>query len=231
MFRRTWKSQLSPAGKQRGSVLFLLYLLVFPRLNGWIQSLFMRGSAGEELVAEANVIYYIFLFMLCLFAFWSFLKKDMEGLVDWLPENFYGVVATLAGSLVPTLILRKLPFPVRDPIPLQYAQEYALAPGATLVLILVLIPLVEETMFRGFLYGQLREYSRPGAAVIVTVAYAIFQVWRYAWDLGDPRYLILTLLYLPMSAGLTLCYENGGSVWACAVMHSAFNGLTLLVGP
>lgn len=229
MFRRNWKSELSPGARQRGMALFLLYVFVFPRLNAWIQRLATGEGEQEVLVAEANVIYYAILFILALFTFWGQLKRDLAGLVDWLPENLCGIMAGLVGAGGLRLLLQRLPFPVADPIPLQYAQEYLLAPVPTLTLILLLIPLVEETMYRGFLYGQLREYSKPAAMLLVTVAYAFSMVWRYAWDFGDPRYLILTVLYLPMSAALTLCYESGGSIWACTVLHGGLNALMLFL--
>ena len=82
MFRRSWRSQMTASEGQRGAVFFLLYLLVFPRLNAWVQRVLMGD--GEALVAEANVIYYVFLFALTLFIFWEFLKTDFFRLLDWL---------------------------------------------------------------------------------------------------------------------------------------------------
>ena len=90
MFRRSWRSQMTASEGQRGAVFFLLYLLVFPRLNAWVQRVLMGD--GEALVAEANVIYYLFLFIITLFVFWGFLRKDLEQLLEWLPENLLGVV-------------------------------------------------------------------------------------------------------------------------------------------
>lgn len=226
MFRRSWKIQMTASERQRGLVFLVLYLLVFPRLNAWAQRLF--AGDGELLTAEANVIYYSVLFALVLLAFWSFLKKDLSGLLDWLPENLTGVAVGLvvAGGLY--YAGRFLPFPVSDPISLQYAQEFRVSPAPTLALILVLIPLVEETVYRGFIYGHLREYSRPLAMSVCTVLYALACVWRYALDFSDPRYLLLTILYLPMSAGLTLCYDSGGSVWGTALLHAGLNGAILI---
>ena len=227
MRRRSWKTEMTVSEQRRGMVFFLLYLLVFPRMNAFLQRLWMGD--GEVLVAEANVIYYAFLFALALFVFWSFLKKDFLGLMDWLPENLaaVGVAVLLAGGLQAVLSL--LPFPVADPISLQYAQEYRLAPAPTLVLILLLIPVVEETLFRGLIYGSLRGYSRPLGAVVGVVFYALAVVWRYALEWKDPRYLLLTILYLPMSAALTWCYDRGGSVWSCVVLHALLNGLILIM--
>ena len=147
MFRRSWRSQMTASEGQRGAVFFLLYLLVFPRLNAWVQRMLMGD--GEALVAEANVIYYLFLFIITLFVFWGFLRKDLEQLLDWLPENLFGVVLGLALAGGVALLLRQIPFLPVNPISRQYAEEFAAAPTATLVLILVLIPVVAETLYRG----------------------------------------------------------------------------------
>lgn len=227
MRRRSWKTEMTASERRRGMVFFLLYLLVFPRMNALLQRLWMGD--GEVLVAEANVIYYAFLFTMTLFVFWSFLKKDFLGLMDWLPENLLAVGAALllAGGLQAVLSL--LPFPVSDPISLQYAQEYRLAPVPTLALILLLIPVVEETVFRGLFYGTIRGYSRGLAAVLGVAFYALAVVWRYALELRDPRYLLLVIPYLPMSAALTWCYDRAGSVWSCVVLHGLLNGLILIM--
>ena len=149
------------------------------------------------------------------------------GLLDWLPENLFAAAVglLLAGGLYAVLSL--LPFPVRDPLSLQYAQEFRAAPLPILALILLLIPVVEETVYRGLICGSLRAYSRPLALGVSTVVYAFAQVWRYALDFSDPRYLLLVVLYLPMSAALTWCYDRGGSVWACMVLHGGLNGMIL----
>jgi membrane protease YdiL (CAAX protease family) len=225
MFRRSWKTKMTASERGRGLVFFALYLLVFPYLNAWAQRVI--SGDGEPLVAEANVLYYALLFTLSLLLFWSFLKKDFEELVSWLPENLFGVVTglLLAGGL--RLLAVSLPFPVPDPIAAQYAAEYGAAPVPTLVLVLLLIPLVEEVLFRGLMFGNLRGYSRVLAYLVCVPLYALAQVWRYALDFSDPRYLLLAVLYLPMSAALTWCYDNGGSVWSGVALHGGLNAIIL----
>lgn len=227
MLHRTWKTEMTASERRRGLVFFLLYLLVFPRVNAWVQRLWMGD--GEVLLAEANVVYYAFLFTLCLFIFWGFLWKDFTGLLDWLPENLVSVAIglLLAGGLHAVLTL--LPFPVADPISLQYAQEFRAAPVPILILVLLLIPVVEETLFRGLLFGNMRSYSRPLGWGISVAFYAVSLVWRYALDLSDARYLLIAVLYLPMSIALTWCYDRGGSVWGCVVLHSGLNGMILVM--
>ncbi|MDD5937593.1 MAG: type II CAAX endopeptidase family protein [Clostridiales bacterium] len=225
MFCRNWKSKLTSSERRRGWVFFFLYVLIFPRLSGWAQKILMEDADG--LVPEANVVYYAILFIGVLLLFWSFLKHDFLDLLDWLPENLFGIIIGLVGVGVLYPLLKLLPFPVSDPVPGQYAGQFAVAPLPTVMLVLVLIPVVEEVLFRGLLFGSLRRYSRPAAYLISIVVYAFSCVWRYALDYGDPRYLLLTVLYLPVSAALTWCYDNGGSVWGTAVLHAAINGAAL----
>lgn len=227
MFRRSWRSPMTDAESRRGMVFFLLYFFLFPYLNAFVQRLIF-GDA-ETLIAEANVVYYGILFALCLVLFWNFLKEDFQGLMDWLPENTAGILLGLVGAGVLNALLRLLPFPVADPIPQQYAAEFGAAPIPTLVLLLLLIPLVEETLFRGLLFGQFRGYSRSLAYVLTSVFYALAAVWRYALERGDARYLLLSAAYLPLSIACTWCYDNGGSVWATAFLHAGLNGVILFL--
>ena len=218
---------MTDAETRRGLVFFLLYFFLFPYGNAWIQQLIF-GDA-ETPIAEANVIYYGVLFAACLILFWRFLKEDFQSLVDWLPENTAGILLGLAGAGVMNALLRLLTFPVSDPIPAPYAADCGAAPLPTLALLLLLIPLVEETLFRGLLFGQFRGYSRPLAYVITSVFYALAAVWRYALERGDARYLLLSVVYLPLSIACTWCYDNGGSVWATAFLHAGLNGIILFL--
>lgn len=225
MFHRAWRSKMTDSERQRGWVFFLLYLLVFPYLNSWAQKVLM--GEGEPLVAEATVVYYAFLFAISLLVFWGFLKSDFDDLLDWLPENLFGALTGLAGVMVFRLLGEFFPFPVADPMPGQYAAEFSMAPAATAVLVLVLIPVIEETLFRGLVFGSLRQYSPLMAWLVAVPLYAVSCVWRYAAESGDPRLLLLAVAYLPLSAALTWCYDNGGSIWSSVVLHAVCNGVTL----
>ena len=145
--------------RQRGLVFLGLYLFVFPYLSEWIQRRF--AEEDELLLTQSNVIYYGVMFLLVLFCFWSFLKKDFAGLLDWLPENLTAVVlGTLLGGGL-QLALSLLPFPLADPISAQYAEQFRISPGPTLVLILLLIPLVEETVYRGYITATCGSMAAP----------------------------------------------------------------------
>ena len=225
MVRHKWRPQMTDSERRRGWVFFALYLLVFPYLNAWAQRLLM--GEGEAPVAEANVVYYALLFALALLVFWTFLRHGFSLLGDWLPENAFAFVTGLAGAGLLHFLVTLIPYPVQNPSEMQYLQEFAISPVATAVLLVVLIPLIEETLFRGLVFGSLRQYSRPLAYVVSVLVYALACVWRYALEIGDPAYLLLFIQYLPMSLALAWCYDNGGSIWSAVALHMTINGFML----
>ena len=210
--RRPWRPQMTKAEMGRGWVFFALYVLVFPWVMGWVQ----RAFQGALPVAEANVVYYLLSAVLVFLVFWTFLKHGFHLLLDWLPENLFAFVTGLIAAGVLHFLMMRIPLPVENPNSLSYPEQFALAPAATVVILVVLMPMVEETLFRGLLFGSSRRYSRALGYVLSTLVYAVYCVWQFVFTYGqvDFRYLLLFVQYLPMSLALTWCYDNGGSIWS-----------------
>lgn len=224
--RRPWRPQLTQAEMGRGWVFFALYVLLFPWVMGWVQ----RSFHGELPVAEANVVYYLLSATLVFLVFWTFLKHGFHLLLDWLPENLFAFGTGLAGWAVLSFLAGLIPLPVKNPNLLSYPEQYALAPLATVVILVVLMPVVEEPLFRGLLFGTSRRYSRILGYVLSTLVYALYCVWQFVYTYGtiDFRYLLLIVEYLPMSLALTWCYNNGGSIWSTIALHVVINAVTLV---
>lgn len=224
--RRPWRPQLTQAEMGRGWVFFALYVLLFPWVMGWVQ----RSFHGELPVAEANVVYYLLSATLVFLVFWTFLKHGFHLLLDWLPENLFAFGTGLAGWAVLSFLVGLIPLPVKNPNLLSYPEQYALAPLATVVILVVLMPVVEEPLFRGLLFGTSRRYSRILGYVLSTLVYALYCVWQFVYTYGtiDFRYLLLIVEYLPMSLALTWCYNNGGSIWSPIALHVVINAVTLV---
>lgn len=225
-----WRPRMTDAERRRGWVFFALYVLVFPRFTGWVQRL-VSGDA-EPLVPEANLVYYGILFLLTLAVFWTFLRHGFSLLLDWLPENLFAIVTGAAGALVLRPLVGLIPLPVENPIYTDWPAEYAANAVATAVVVVVLIPVVEEVLFRGLVFGALRKRSRLLAYVVTVLGYALACAWQFIFrpETGvDLRYLLLTVEYLPMSLALAWCYDNGGSIWGAAVLHMALNAAQLIL--
>ena len=224
--RRPWRPQITRAEFYRGWVFFALYVFLFPWLMGWVQ----RSYQGEFPVAEANVVYYLIIASLTFLVFWSFLRTGFRLLLDWLPENLFAFVTGLVGAEVLSFLVDLIPLPVQNPNLISYPEQYYFAPTATVFILVVLMPLVEEPLFRGLLFGSVRNYSRPLGYVLSVILYSFYCAVQFVYAFGtlDLRYLLLMIQYAPMALALAWCYDRGGSIWSAVALHMAINGFTLL---
>ena len=224
--RRPWRPRLTRAEQYRGWVFFALYLFLFPWLMGWVQ----RSYPGEFPVAEANAAYYLIIAALTFLVLWSFLRQGFHLLLDWLPENLFAFITGLAGGWAATRLVLLIPLPVENPNLMSYPEQYAFAPAATVLILVVLMPIVEEALFRGLLFNTARRYSPVLAWVLSAAGYALYCAAQFVYAYGalDLRYLLLAAEYLPMSLALTWCYHRGQSIWSAVALHMALNGFTLL---
>jgi len=224
---RIWRPQLTRGELYRGWVFFALYFLVFPFLMAGVQWVFDEKWQLYLSDASASFLYYSFSAVLVLLVFWTFLKHGFYLLLDWLPENLFAFVSGLVAWLVLQFLANRLPMPVENPIYTDYAQQFLLSPGATVAIVVLLTPLVEETLFRGLLFGGARRYNRWLAYGLSVFLFALYSVWQFAFVWGDWRYLLLCVQYLPVGLALTWCYDNGGSIWSAVFLHIAINAITL----
>lgn len=103
---------------------------------------------------------------------------------------------------------------------LSQAYEYMLA----FLTLVVLAPVAEELLFRGYLYGRLRRWMAIWLAAIVTSV--VFGVVHGQWNVGLDVFVL----------SLVMCRlrEMTGSIWAGVLVHMIKNGLAfylLFVNP
>jgi uncharacterized protein len=127
----------------------------------------------------------------------------------------------VALAVLPAMLLVNLATQTLTGRPFRNPQLEFLAPAGfsweglvgMLVVVAVIVPIVEETVFRGLLYGWLR--SRLGVAAAVILSSLIF-----AFGHG-----ILMLVPALAVTGLVLAlvYEKSGSLWPPIIVHGAIN--------
>jgi membrane protease YdiL (CAAX protease family) len=91
--------------------------------------------------------------------------------------------------------------------------------AAAIALAVLVAPLTEEFIFRGFFYGVLKRHFGQLAAMAASAAFfaAVHQ--------NIPALPALFVL----AVGFTLAYELTGSLWAPVLMHALFNGVSVVV--
>jgi membrane protease YdiL (CAAX protease family) len=124
------------------------------------------------------------------------------------------VAACIASQAVLLLHLRFLPVPSEDPFIALFA--IGQQPWGWLLLfllIVVLAPIIEETVFRGWIQRPLERLWGPAPAVIVSAAlFALFH--------AIPEYLPYYFLMGVLFGGVVLVTR---SLWASILLHAAYN--------
>jgi membrane protease YdiL (CAAX protease family) len=138
--------------------------------------------------------------------------------VRWIP---IAVVSSLAALVVLTWLLNV----EAGLVHVQNAQvstvqgEYGRQVGIALLLLSVVVPLAEETFFRGFVYGWMRRHLNVPAAAVLSGCF--FAAAHVGWGTSSEEILFLPLALLGVL--LALLYEYSGSLLPGAIVHGIFN--------
>ena len=87
------------------------------------------------------------------------------------------------------------------------------------------VPLTEECLFRGLVFGGLHEYSKPAAYLLSAALFSAIHVAGYI-GLYPPLLLVLCFLqYLPAGLSLAWAYCRSGSLAAPILIHMTINAM------
>ncbi|MBP1736575.1 MAG: family intrarane metalloprotease [Oscillospiraceae bacterium] len=223
----TWNGKLTGREKGLGSILLLLYLTVLPFAGAWLWTFVdARFNIWYSDVAE-RVLYYAVLAVILFFLFWTLLKNAVTALLDNPGGNLIAFLAGLSGAILGNWLIARISLPVANVTAQTYLEQYEFQSGATVAVVIVLIPIVEELFFRGLVFGWLRNRHRAVAYIISCLLFCLAGVWQYAYSYGDIRYLLLAIRLLPASVAFCWSYDHGGSVWCPMALHMALNAIDL----
>lgn len=231
MPKRRVAGYMSPGEQVAGTVFFVIYLLVLPfataplfRLAG--QLLGLKLSASLQ-----NVVYYYALFAVTLVIFHGFLARTSRALADNLGRSvqtvFVGLIALYGLN---ELVYRFTNLLVNNRTNLNditISAQIQDAPRSTLLIVVFLAPFVEETLFRGLVFGNLRAKSRPVAYLASCLLFALLHVWQFAVVQQDATYFLLMVQYLVPGIVLAWAYDRSGTLWAPVGLHALANALSV----
>ena len=100
----------------------------------------------------------------------------------------------------------------------------------TLVGTVLLVPLAEEMLYRGVIFGSLKRFGRPVSYLASVALFSFVHIVNY---LGDPGFglqevLISLLQYAIPSLCLSLAYDLSGNLFCPILIHSLNNLFALL---
>ena len=216
-----------------GAIFFVVYLLVMPLL---LERLF---SLAETLLGTRiepgfrNALCYYFLFAVTLVIFHRFLALTSSRFFDDLNRSltalflsllvFYGANELMYRVL--SLFFANRPN-LNDTV---IVAQISAVPRTTTLIVVFLAPFVEEVLFRGLVFGCLKEASRPAAYVVSAALFSLLHVWTLALWQWDFTYLILMLQYLVPGLVFAWAFDRSGTLWTSILLHAIVNALALYV--
>ena len=133
----------------------------------------------------------------------------------WAPAG--AIVYIILTSLITAAAMAFLPFIDFEQVQdtgfnaISQQHEYVLA----FIMLVVVAPVAEEILFRGYLFGKLRKYAPLWAAIGVTSL--VFAIVHFAWNVGLDVFALSTVL--------CLLRVVSGSLWPSILLHMMKNGI------
>ena len=214
-----------------GVVFFVIYLLVLPFVTNPLFDLAGRLLAVSISAAMRDVLYYYILFAVTIIIFHGFLARTSRHLMD----NLGGACKTAAAGLVGLYGLNELVYRLTNLVFTNHTNlndttisaQIDDAPHMTLLIVIFLAPFVEEVLFRGLVFGNLKSRSRALAYVVSCLLFALLHVWQFAVVKQDVTYFLLMIQYLVPGLVLAWAYDHSGTLWASIGLHAAANALSV----
>ncbi len=223
---RTRKGSLTPGEQFTGIVFFALYLFLLPLAAGPV------FSRAEELFGWSidrdlqSVLYYYVVFAVTVLIFRRFLVRTTRRFAED-PHTAMKTAAVGLAALYGLNLLFSSPAPanLNDSAISRHASG---APLSMLLIVVFLAPFVEEVLFRGFVFGSLKDRSRLQAYVVSCLLFALLHVWQFAVARRDLSCFLRMPPYLIPGLVLAWAYDHSGTLWASVVIHAAYNALSYL---
>lgn len=221
------------AGEQiAGVVFFVIYLLVLPFATSPIFRFIERLIDMNIPQHVENLIYYYVLFAVTVVIFHGFLGRTTRNFFDRFAFSGKTVLVGLIGFYgLNELVYRLVNLVITSRTNLNdttISAQIDDAPRSTLLIIIFLAPFVEEVLFRGLVFGNLKNKSRLLAYVVSCALFAFLHVWQFAVVHQDVTYFLLCVQYLVPGLVLAWAYEHSGTLWSAIAVHAVVNALSAL---
>ncbi len=156
------------------------------------------------------------------------LKNFLGGAGTWILS--YPLVLIISqGVSILVYYLYQEPIPPLEQTAVKYLRglmDYPTLFWVTAFAIILIVPIAEELLFRGFLQTWLEQHvGRVKAIFWVSL---IFSSMHFSSDQGMGNWELLSALFV-LSCFLGFIYEKQRSLWAPIGLHIAFNGISVMM--
>ena len=229
MAKKAASSHMTVPEQVFGGIFFVLYFLALPLAADPFFTELSRLLGFDLPDNVRNLIVYYLLFALTLVIFWNYLERTTR----YFFSNFWKTVGAILTGTVGFYGLNEISSRVLDLIfgSMTNLNDTAIstqiqdAPLSTMMIILFLAPFVEDTLFRGYVFGNLRPINRIAAYIVSCLLFAFLHVWQFIVIQRDLSYLPLMLQYIAPGLAFAWTYEKSGTLWGSILLHTVVNAL------
>jgi len=207
---------------QNGAVFLVLWLFILPSLFGSLP--FPSGIR--------NFLYYLISFLSVALIFRRYLLGALQAFRSQPLRGIGCAAAGFALNFAAVQLLTAL-FSAIYPDYLNQNDQTVLytlqeAPVLMTVGVTLLVPVTEETLFRGLIFRTLYDRSPAAACLISIAAFSLIHVMGYIGKADTVMLLLSFVQYLPAGLCLCLVYRYGGTLLSSIVLHAAINAAAIL---
>lgn len=95
---------------------------------------------------------------------------------------------------------------------------------ATLFAVVLVVPILEEMLFRGFLQSSIRNYLSPFSSILISSI--LFSWFHFSFNQGMNNFNILTSLFV-LALFLGFLRERQGNLLPSIALHATFNAISV----
>lgn len=199
------------------------------------QLIFLPGILGvfswfiPMTLLEVNLVFYTVNLVAVLAIFHRFLLVNFDLALEGPGNVFFATLFGMGRYLMMSMLVGMIVLSL-DPEFVNFNDEtlFEMA-GSDLSLMalatIVLVPPVEETLFRGLIFRNLMEKNRTAAYFVSTIAFAAIHLMGYLTEYAPMELFLAFLQYLPAGLCLAWAYERSGTIFAPILIHSLVNAM------
>lgn len=91
----------------------------------------------------------------------------------------------------------------------------------------LLVPIAEEALHRGLVFGCLYQKSHAAAYILSTIIFSSVHLMSYVGTYSTAHLALAFVQYIPAGLALAWAYRKSGSIFAPILMHAMINGISI----
>ncbi len=218
---KSFSPELSRAEQTAGLCFLPFYVVLLPLGIKHLSRLLSLNLTDLQI----NICWFVLNFLVVWIIFHNFLLRSFRNIRFWefVQALILGAALYYAGNLLFGLLVEWLGVDIG-----RFNDETLVALAAEnrtvmILCVVILAPMVEETLVRGLIFGSIRKKNRIAAYVISIALFAAIHVWQYIPVEGIGSVALAALPYLPAGIALAWTHEKANTVWAPIVLHGVIN--------